>query len=588
MKIRGRSLVVCLGLLCYAAAWGQQYTIQTLTGNGTAGFAGDAGDPSLAQLNLPNAVALDSKGNLYIADTANQRIRMISGSTITTIAGTGTIGYSGDTAAATAATFSSPSGLAFDSKDNLYIADTKNNVIRKISGTTITTVAGVQGGGAGYGGDLGPATSANLSGPTAIAFDAQGNYYIADNGNSLIRKVDIASGIITTYVGASGGSIGTAGKLANPNGLWFDASGALYIADSVHQDIAKFVPPSAFSLFAGNQTPGFSGDGGPAIRATLNKPTDVKIDAAGNFYIADANNSRIRKVFADGTITTIAGSRYTGYSGDGGDAASAQLNFPRSIAVSSNGKVYIADTNNHVIRVLIPTFPAIGANGVGNAASFATRISPGALAAVFGTGFGNSTYQADDGRPWPTTTPNAVSVQVNGVPAPLYFVSPGQINFQVPWATPTTGTVNVAVLVNGGSSNAAPVAAGTAAPGLFYDPASGNAIVQNTPDYSLNSTSNPAPAGSTIIAYLTGTGPVSPAATTGTPAPTSPLSWSTAAYSAKIGSATATVSFAGLTPGFIGLAQMNIVVPAGLASGVYPLSVTIDGQTSNSGNIAVK
>jgi adhesin/invasin len=178
-------------------------------------------------------------------------------------------------------------------------------------------------------------------------------------------------------------------------------------------------------------------------------------------------------------------------------------------------------------------------------------------------------------------------VKVNGVAAPLYYVSPGQINFQVPWATPTSGTVNVSVVVNGGSSNTAAVAVGTAAPGLFYLPG-GAAIVQNAPDYSLNSASNPAPAGSTIIAYLTGTGPVLPAAKDGTPTRSDTLTNATAAVTAKIGSAAATVSFTGLTPGFIGLAQMNIVVPSTLTPGVYPLSVTIDGQTSNSATIAVK
>ena len=147
MKIWGRSLVVCLGLVCLSAAHGQQYTIQTLAGNGSAGFAGDNGDPAASQLNSPGAVALDSKGDLYIADTGNHRIRKISGGAITTIAGTGTLGYSGDGAAATAATLNAPSGLAFDSKDNLYIADTGNNVIRKITGANITTVAGNLGAG---------------------------------------------------------------------------------------------------------------------------------------------------------------------------------------------------------------------------------------------------------------------------------------------------------------------------------------------------------------------------------------------------------------------------------------------------------
>jgi uncharacterized protein (TIGR03437 family) len=587
MKIRGLTFVACLGLLCLSAAHGQQYTIQTLSGAGFAGYIGDGGSPAAAQLSSPNAVALDSKGNIYIADTGNQRIRMISGGTINTIAGNGTAGYLGDGAAATAAELNSPSGLAFDSSGNLYIADTKNNVIRKVTNGNISTVAGDNTQPAGYGGDGGAATVAVLSGPTAIAFDSAGNMYIADNGNNLIRKVDTNS-IITTYVGGTGGSNGTSGRLNAPNGISLDASGALYIADSGNQRVAKFVPPANFTNFAGNLVAGFKGDGGPATSAELSKPVDVKIDAAGNVYVADANNSRIRKIFTDGTITTIAGIGGANYGGDGGPAASASLSFPRSIAVSTNGTVYIADTGNSVIRTLVPSFPTISSNGVTNAASFAPRISPGALASVFGTGFGTSTYLADDGRPW-VTTANSISVKVNNVAAPLYYISPGQINFQVPWATPTSGTVNVAVLVNGGSTNTASVTVGTAAPGLFYDPTSGDAIVQNTPDYSLNTAANPAPRGGTIVAYLTGTGPVSPAAKDGTLAPTDgTLIVAQSVVTAKIGSEAATVSFTGLTPGFIGLAQMNIVVPTTLTPGVYPLTVTIDGQTSNSATIAVK
>jgi uncharacterized protein (TIGR03437 family) len=480
-----------------------------------------------------------------------------------------------------------PGAIAFDSSGNLYIADTGNHVIRKISGGNITTVAGMIGQPA-YGGDLGAATSANLQSPTGIAFDAAGNYYISEGGNNAyqIRKVDIKTGIISTYVGISGGSTGTAGKLQSPVGLVFDAAGAIYIADSGHQSVDKFVAPAAFSLFAGNQTAGFAGDGGQAAKAQLNKPTGVAFDAAGNLYVADSNNSRIRKITPDGIINTIAGKGGANYGGDGGIATSASLSFPHSVAISPNGTIYIADTGNHVIRTLAPTFPAINPNGVVNAASYAQRISPGALAAIFGTGFGTSTFQADDGFAWPTTTNNSVSVKVNGVAAPLYYVSPVQINFQVPWATPTTGTVDVAVLVNGGSSNIASVAVATAAPGLFVMPSLQAAVLN--PDYSLNTPSNPAQVGTTVFAYLTGSGPVSPPAKDGVPAPTTSLVYAQASSSATIGGLPAAVSFAGLAPGFIGEVQMNIIVPAGLAPGSYPLAVTIDGQTSNAAPITVK
>src|SRR5262249_1578195 len=158
----------------------------------------------------------------------------------------------------------------------------------------------------------------------------------------------------------------------------------------------------------------------------LNKPVGITMDKSGNIYVADVNNSRIRKILADGTITTIAGKGGAAYSGDGGSATAAVLSFPRSVAVNSPRVVYITHTANHVIPTLTAAFPAIGSNRVTNAASFAPRISPGALASIFGTGFGTSTFQADDGFNWPTSTNNSVSVKVNGVAAPLYYVSPGQ------------------------------------------------------------------------------------------------------------------------------------------------------------------
>ena len=331
MKIRGRSLAVCLGMVCLSAAQGQQYTIQTLTGNGSAGFVGDGGDPAAAQLSSPQSVALDSKGNVYIADTGNQRIRMISvsGGTITTIAGTRhhrPVRRRGR-GHGRHPEFAERVGIRFQRqpihcryREQCHPQDHGHYDHHGCRSVTDRV--------SGYGGDGGPATSANLNGPTAVAVDAQGNLYIADTGNNLIRKVDAKTGIITTYVGGTGGTLGTSGKLSAPNGLWFDASGALYIADSNNARVARYVPPSAFSNFAGNGVAGFKGDGGPATVAQLNKPVGITMDAAGNIYIADMNNSRIRKILADGTITTIAGKGGAAYSGDGGSATAAVLNFP--------------------------------------------------------------------------------------------------------------------------------------------------------------------------------------------------------------------------------------------------------------------
>jgi uncharacterized protein (TIGR03437 family) len=576
MLIRGSLPVVCLGLLSSTLASAQQYTINTLAGNGTAGFL-DGSDLSAAQFTSPNAIAIDSKGAVYVADTGGHRIRLISGGAVSTIGGTGTSGYNGSGAAATSANMNSPGGIVVDSSGTIYIAETSNHVVRKISGGNITLVAGS--GTAGYGGDGGAANGAVLSGPTGLALDSAGNLYIADTGNNLVRRVT-KDGNINQWVGAGA----TGGRLRNPTGLAINAAGDLYIADAGNRRIAKY-SNGQLTNFAGNGNVGFGGDGGPAVNAQFNNPVGVTVDAAGNVYIADANNGRIRKVTTDGNIFTIAGKGGAGYSGDGGDAGAAALNFPRGVAIGPDGKIHIADTGNSVIRVLTAT--SANSDAVGNSASFVPRISPGALASIFGTGFGSTTAQGNLGlltNALPTSL-NSVAVTVNGVPSPILYLSPTQINFQVPWKT-QTGTANVAVTVNGGPTNTVQIAVQTAAPGLFTLP-DGSAIVQNA-DFTLNGADHPVAPGGTILAYLTGSGPIDPALADGTPASTTSLTFIKSATSARIGSSNAAVSFAGLSPGFVGLVQFNIVVPTGLAPGTYPLTVTIDGQTSNSGNIVVK
>jgi uncharacterized protein (TIGR03437 family) len=566
-----------IGILWATCAWSQQYMISTIAGTNVQGFSGDSGAPTSAQLGLPGRIAIDSSGKIYIADGANNRVRLISGGTITTYAGTGTAGFAGDGKAATAAQLSDPIGVAVDSSGNLYIADAGNNVIRKVTTSgTISTIAGNNT--AGYAGDTGDPTKAQLNDPVAVAVDSSGNVFIADANNGVIRMV--SGSTINTIVG---GAATPFTQLNHPDGLALGPGGIIYIADTGNKRIAKF-SNGALTSFAGNGSSAFSGDNGPALNASLNDPYGVAVDAMGNVYIADTFHNRIRKVSSSGIITTIAGNGAQYYSGDGGSGTSATLNFPRDVTVDSAGNVYVADTGNNVIRLLAPQTPVLNAGGVVNAANFfSPNISPGALATLFGNSFASGNVAAS-GSTLPTVL-GPVSVSVNGRNAPLLYVTPTQVNFQVPWET-AVGNATIFVSVNGLMSNSVTAPVLTAAPGLFVIPPS-RAVVQNS-DFTLNGPDNPAKAGSTIIAYLTGSGPVSPAVASGARAPASPLSNVTSDKSATIGTTAATVSFAGLAPGFVGLLQMNIVVPTTLAAGDYPLTITIHSESSNTATISVK
>jgi uncharacterized protein (TIGR03437 family) len=572
MSLRFCSFVLILTCACWTSLWGQ-YTISTFAGNGTAGFSGDSGPATSAQLSFPGGIAVSAKG-IYIADGSNNRVRLVANGTITTVAGNGTAGYLGDNAAATSAELQNAVGVAVDSSGNLYIADAENNVIRMVTPSgTITTFAGQNNLGAGYSGDGLAANAAQLNDPVAVAVDSSGNVYIADAANDVIREV--TAGIINTIVGGAA----TAVQLSNPDAIAVDASGNLYIADTDDRRILEF-SNGTVTVLAGNASIGFSGDNGPATQAALDDPMGVAVDAAGNVYIADTFNTRVRKI-TNGVITTIAGTGFLGYFGDGGPGTSGTLYFPRSVAVDSAGNVYIGDTFNNVVRILQPTTPSVPSNGVVNAASYAPQVSPGSLATVFGVNLAASEITAE--APLPLSL-GGVSVTVNGKTAPILAVTPTQVNFQVPWET-AVGTASIAVTVNGRTSNTLAVPVMAAAPGLFSVGA-GRAAVQNS-DYSLNTPSNPAQPGGTIMAYLTGSGPVNDPMADGVATPYSPLVSAMSPASATIGAFAAQVTFTGLAPGFVGLVQMNIVVPAGLAAGDYPLSVTIHGQTSNSGLISV-
>ena len=370
--------------------------VTLVAGDGTSGYSGDHGPAVSAQLNSPIGLALDSSGNLFIADSANNCVRKVTpAGAITTIAGTGAYGYSGDGGPASQAELSNPSGLAVDSGGNLFIADSGNSVIRKVlpSGNIITVAGGpgtsssgslgtpngialdsagnllitddafnhvlklnpagsltvIAGDGSyNYSGDGGLAANARLGAPAAVAIGAGGNVYIADLANSIVQKVS-PTGIITPFAGTGtqgfSGDNGPAAsaQLDGPYGLAISPAGELYISDSSNNRIRKVSPNGTITTIAGNGTPGYSGDNGPATAAQLNQPRGIAIDSSGNLYIADTSNNRVRKVSSSGIITTVAGTGVSGFSGSGIPATIAELSYPNSVAVDSAGNLYITD-----------------------------------------------------------------------------------------------------------------------------------------------------------------------------------------------------------------------------------------------------
>jgi uncharacterized protein (TIGR03437 family) len=584
-----------LSLCCHAN--GQNGILTTVAGNGDAFLLddgiGDGGPATEASLFSPGGIAVDALGNLFIADSGHSRVRKVSASgLITTVAGNGDFGFSGDGGPATSASLSGPGRIAVDTSGNLFIVD-GNTRIRKVSASgLITTVAG--NGNQGFSGDGGPATSASLSIPKGIAVDSAGNLFIADCGNNRIRRVSV-TGVITTVAGTAGnfsGNFGDGGPATSalldlPNGVAVDVSGNLFIADYGFGRIRKVSTGGIITTYA---------LGPPYTIANPEMPPwSVAVDMSGNLFIAAG--SVVRKVSSSGVVTTVAGNGTVGFSGDGGPAISAAFRAIVDVVMDALGNLYILDQGNNRIRKVSASVsttlppPSITSRGIVPVGSPVNTIQPGEWVSIYGSNLAPSTATWNGNFP---ISLDGTSVTINGKAAYLWFVSPNQINLQAPTDT-ATGPVSVVVTTAGGVNSSTVTLAQFAPSFSLLDNRHVAGIIlrsDGTGAYgggaydtigptgnSLGYPTVAAKAGDIIELFAYGFGPTNPAVQAGQAFSGAALT--TNPVNLLINNVNVSPSFAGLSSA--GLYQINFKVTAGLGTGDVPLVAIVGGVQTQSG-----
>jgi uncharacterized protein (TIGR03437 family) len=585
---RMKSFKIIFGLVLAAgAATAQQYNISTIAGIGQVeGYYGDGAPATSAQLNFPLRITVDAKGNYYIAGFLTSVVREVSGGTINTIVGCGNpctttvvSGFLGDGGPAVQAQISDVHGLATDSNLNIYLADTANGVVRKVTAPgsitapagVISTFAGIAPASGvvtrGYSGDGGPATSAAFSQPAGVAVDANGNVYISDYGNYTVRKVDTAGKISTiagTGVWGYSGDGGPANKatLGAPTAIAIDPAGNIFISDISNANIREITT-----------------DGNIHTRASNVTADAIAVDAADSIYFADSQSHTVWKILSDGTQFVIAGvPGNAGFSGDGGPGLIAQLNQPNGVALDASGNVYVADSQNQVIRLLTPVSSSISV--VNGASGNGVSIAPGEIITIFGAGgLGPSTpaVAQPESNGYYGTQLAGTTVSFNGTNAPMIYTSPTQVSAIVPYSMPINSAANVTVTYQGQmftTNSAIPITGSL--PGIFTANASGKgpAVVINQ-NGSINSPSSPAPEGSVVTFYVTGEGQTSPAGVDGKPASV-PYPHPVLPVSVTLNGQYVPVLYAGGAPELVaGLMQVNVQIPPNLIY-PFPQSGTVD------------
>jgi uncharacterized protein (TIGR03437 family) len=577
--------------------------IANFAGEGGPGDTGDGGPATGARLS-PIGLAF-ANGTLFVADDESHRVRRINAAgIISPFAGTGALGSSGDGGPALNASMNRPNDLVVDAAGNVYIADTENHRVRRVAPDgRITTYAGT--GVPDYNGDNIPATQAQLAGPTGLALDAAGNLYIADSDNRRVRKVTASTGIITTVAGnglvgfGGDGGPATQAQFQLPFGLAIDRNGVLYVLDRVDHRIRRVAPDGTITTIAGTGDDGYNGDDKPAREAQINFGAFMTTDADGNLYFADLGNHRVRKItISTGMISTVVGTGVSGSGGNGGDPRLAQISLPYDVAFDGAGNIYVADWGNWRIRKVQANMGLRTLSSVSAASFMGDSVAPESIVAAMGMNLAPS-MQVANALPLPTTL-NGTTVRVRdaaGVErlAPLFFVGPTQVNFQVPLST-AVGTATVTITSGDGSTSTGLLPVTSVAPGVFAANMNGQGVLAGVTlrikadgsqiyetvarlDAATNRfVSTPidlGPESDQVFLIFFGTG------------------WrfrsAEANVKVSIGGVDAPVLYAGSAPGLIGADQINVRLPRTLAGkGEVDLIVIVDGKAASAVKINLK
>ncbi len=550
-----------------------------IAGVGTQYFAGDGGPAAGAKFNAPMGLFRDPSGNLFIADSANKRIRRITpDGMIATVAGTSK--PDADSLQPTSVALAGPSSVVMNSRGELFIADPPANRIRRIGvDGTMTTIAGMDE--AAYKGDGWFGIYAALNGPRALAIDKEDNLYIADTGNNRVRKMNPVGTIYTVAGGgetdAPDGTMASEAKLSEPAGVAVDEAGNLYIADTKNDRIRVVDTDGRIRTFADGTSAG------------LSRPTGLRAASNGDLFVTDTGNNRIVRITSTGAVEAIAGSGKRGLAGDDGPASEASLSSPADLLIESDGSILFTDSGNGRIRKLTPEVtivppPTIAKLSIVHGATFQEGpVAAGEMISILGVGLGPEPGISAKLTPEGTLQTDVAGTQVlfDGHPAPLFYVHDQQVNAQVPYEVYGRFQTELSVVVKGAVVATATIPVNSAVPGLLTaNKGIGQAIALNQ-DGTANSFENPAVRGSVLVLYGTGDGEMTSESKTGKPAVAAPFR---SPVSVLIHGKPVDVLYAGSAPSLVGLMQINVGIPANFPhAGILDIVVSIGGEVTQKG-----